>query len=580
MQRTPTTSTRPAARRVVFMALLGALLLLALAQAVPALAATDFTGGAQAGDYPLYVANDHSVYALRFSATGLTADTSYNVKVRLSPTATVSGGTSRGFTWNPTSQQWIQERDEWALLPTITSDATGAYAPGNNWLFFKFGDTTKPAAGTSSTWYIVVSLQPVGGGSGTTMNSATSAAVTLIDMTGDLPWTTPAFRVHNAVATGATQVQRVEADSAGGTDVFSISRCKPNGVLEGYGGSNTGDFDIAVPAGVGFDTKVRNAIWPSLAASLTGSLADVDIQRGGGDDVTPPAAPEGFASSITGTTASLSWDAVTDAVSYTIYQWQEATPIGGATNYTPQHLAVGATTGTTYDVTGLTEGQTYHFEVRAVDAASNIGPRSRYPVELTLDTSKETVAWGGGATLTGVLTDGAEPFAAGQKVALEWSYDGVTWTARDPKLDAVTEFTYSATVQPTKKTHYRLAFATDGVHQAKTSDVVTVTPKVKLGTPVAPQGVKRGKKFTAYGSLTPKHSSGSKTVKIKCYLKQSGSWRLKKTVTAVNRNYQAASRYSAELSLPTKGQWKLVADYAASRNYAATTSGADYVKVR
>ena len=53
MQRTRTTSARPAARRVVFMALLGALLLLALAQAVPALgAAADYTGGPQAGDYP------------------------------------------------------------------------------------------------------------------------------------------------------------------------------------------------------------------------------------------------------------------------------------------------------------------------------------------------------------------------------------------------------------------------------------------------------------------------------------------------------------------------------------------------
>ncbi len=81
------------------MALLGALLLLALAQAVPALgAAADYTGGPQAGDYPLYVANDHTVYALRFSAaagtlldsagTAVTASgAQYYVKMRISPTA-------------------------------------------------------------------------------------------------------------------------------------------------------------------------------------------------------------------------------------------------------------------------------------------------------------------------------------------------------------------------------------------------------------------------------------------------------------------------------------------------------------
>ncbi len=122
MHRTPTTSARPAARRMVFLALLGALLLLALAQAVPALGAANYTGGpARPADYPLYVANDHTVYALRFSATGLlnaagdplTTPAQYYVKMRISPTATPSGGTSRGFTWNPTTQQWVQERADW-----------------------------------------------------------------------------------------------------------------------------------------------------------------------------------------------------------------------------------------------------------------------------------------------------------------------------------------------------------------------------------------------------------------------------------------------------------------------------------
>jgi hypothetical protein len=72
MHDTSTAASRPTARRWRFLALLGALLLLALAQAVPAFAAGPFTGGANLGDYPLYVANDHSVSALRFTASGLT----------------------------------------------------------------------------------------------------------------------------------------------------------------------------------------------------------------------------------------------------------------------------------------------------------------------------------------------------------------------------------------------------------------------------------------------------------------------------------------------------------------------------
>ena len=68
MHQTTSTASQTR-RRLVFLTLLAALLLLALAQAAPSLgAAADYTGGPQAGDYPLYVANDHSVYALRFSA--------------------------------------------------------------------------------------------------------------------------------------------------------------------------------------------------------------------------------------------------------------------------------------------------------------------------------------------------------------------------------------------------------------------------------------------------------------------------------------------------------------------------------
>ena len=207
--------------------------MLALAQAVPALAAGPFTGGASAGDYPLYVANDHSVYALRFSASGLTASTDYYVKARISPTDSISGGTSRGFTWNPTTQEWVQERDEWAKLPGFTTDAAGAYASGNTWTFFKFGDTTKPAEGGSSTWYLFVSVQPVVGGEGTTLNSATSHAVTLVDMTGRLSWATSAFRVHNGTAVAVTKSQRVNALAAGATDVYSVMRTEPNGVVRG-----------------------------------------------------------------------------------------------------------------------------------------------------------------------------------------------------------------------------------------------------------------------------------------------------------------------------------------------------------
>ena len=584
-----TTNSRPRARWV-FLAMLGALMLLALAQVVPAQAATAYTGGPQVGFYPLYVSNDHSVCAVRIEATDglldkdgvpLAAVGTYYVKIRISPTATPSGSTSRGFTWNSTTSQWVQERENWDQFPIVTTDASGHIVGGNTtWYYFKFGDTTKPTASNPNPWYLVVSLQPTDGGSGTTQNNASAPAVTIMDSLGTMSDVVDSFRIHNGVSTGATATRRVEAAASGSaaqTGVWSLSRTENNSVDDGNG-TDVGGFGLAVPVGLAFDVKIQDAVWPVAATSFTGAVTNADIAYGVAD-TTPPAAPTGFTKTMDGTTAHLSWDAVGDASSYVVYQWQDATPVGGATNYTPRHAAIDTVAGvTTYDATGLAADQTYHFEVRASDAAGNLSPPSTFPSQLTLESTATTVNWGGQATLTGALTDGSEAFSATQQVRAESSTDGATWTLMQ-LLDPGTSSVYSIAVTPTEKTQYRLVFEGDGVHAAATSLAVTVTPRVKLGKPAAPTTVKHGRRFTARGSLVPKHKAGSKTVKIKCYKKVSGKWRLKKTVTAVNANYKSYTRYSVRMALSSKGSWKLVATYAANDDYAKTTSKAEFLKV-
>ena len=198
MHRTPTTSARPAARRVVFLALLGALLLLALAQAVPALgAAADYTGGPPGRRLPaLRGQRPHRVRPALLGRAGTLLDSAgtavtapgaqYYVKMRISPTAKPSGGTSRGFTWNATTQQWVQERADWSDFPVVTTGAGGAITAGNTWWYFKFGDITKPGVADAATWYLIVSLKPIDGADQTTQNNATPPAITITDMTGAL----------------------------------------------------------------------------------------------------------------------------------------------------------------------------------------------------------------------------------------------------------------------------------------------------------------------------------------------------------------------------------------------------------
>ncbi|HQH22213.1 MAG TPA: fibronectin type III domain-containing protein [Thermoleophilia bacterium] len=608
MHRLTTTASRRRSHRRVLLVLLAALLLLALAQAAPAPAASEYVGGPAVdnqgrADYPLYIANDHTVYALRFTAEAgtlrdkddqpvTTPGAQYYVKVRISPTATPSGGASRGFTWNPVTRQWVQERAAWDEFPVVTTGAGGAITTGNTWTYFKFGDTTKPAALDPSTWYILVSLQPTGGesGKGTTQNNADPPAVEIIDMTGALRpgELTAAFRVHNGVATADAPEnnKRVEATASEGTEVWAISRTQANGVAQGYGTVAAGDFQLAVPVGLPFDVKIKDAIWPVAAPSFTGSVADVDIALGA-DDVTPPAAPASLTATPADGAAELSWSAVADAEKYVVYQWQAATPVGGSTNYTPHHVAVAEVDGAARSCTvaGLDNGSEYFFEIRARDAATNTGPPSatvavtpKAATQLTLAASAKVVKWGGSATLSGELTSD-EPFASVPQVRLERSFNDSTWDLLTT-IDPTAPYAVGTAVKPQRKTMYRLVFTGDATHLGATSNVVTVTPKVKLGKPVAPARVKQGRKFTVYGGLVPKAKVGSHTVRIKCYQKKAGVWRLKKTVTTTNRNHGKQSRYVRSFTLPLRGTWKLVAYAPKSAKHAATTSGARILKVQ
>ncbi len=82
----------------------------------------------------------------------------------------------------------------------------------------------------------------------------------------------------------------------------------------------------------------------------------------GGDpgDTQAPTAPSGLAASnVAQTTLTLNWTASTDNVGVTGYDVFQ-----GATN-------LGAVSGTTYNVTGLTAGTAYTFSVKAKDAAGN-----------------------------------------------------------------------------------------------------------------------------------------------------------------------------------------------------------------
>lgn len=98
-------------------------------------------------------------------------------------------------------------------------------------------------------------------------------------------------------------------------------------------------------------------------------------------DTEAPTAPSGLsASAITGTSLTLNWTASTDNIGVTGYDvYQNAVKI----NSVP-------VTGTSFDVTGLTQASTYSFFVRALDNAGNVSSNSNTINITTTDTQSPT----------------------------------------------------------------------------------------------------------------------------------------------------------------------------------------------
>ncbi len=101
----------------------------------------------------------------------------------------------------------------------------------------------------------------------------------------------------------------------------------------------------------------------------------------GGGDVTPPSAPgTPSASSITSTSAVLSWAAATDNVAVTGYDIYRGTTLAGSS------------TSTSFTATGLTGSTAYSFTVRAKDGAGNVGPASAAVTFTTLPPTPDSQA--------------------------------------------------------------------------------------------------------------------------------------------------------------------------------------------
>lgn len=233
-----------------------------------------------------------------------------------------------------------------------------------------------------------------------------------------------------------------------------------------------------------------------------------------------------------------------------------------------------------------TQPGTYYLDVAALDAPHDDSART-YTLEWAKGTDLPAIAVTSSSALTGygaqvrftgsVLAAGALPMS-GARVEL-WArpYPYGTFVRRSTGVTSGEgAFEFSTTVD--RSTRYTvIALPTVANHAFGESASLLVKSKPWLGAPRVKSGSKyRGKPFTVFGYLKPRHTSGAGHVTVTAYRGDAGVWKVARNVT----HDSTTTKYETKIALPYRGTWKLVASTPDDGEHAATTSQPLYVKVK
>jgi hypothetical protein len=144
---------------------------------------------------------------------------------------------------------------------------------------------------------------------------------------------------------------------------------------------------------------------------------------------------------------------------------------------------------------------------------------------------------------------------------------------------------YSATVEFPSVGSWRVRayVPADGRHAAwwsETYDYVTVSDVI-VGTPNAPETMRDDTSYTVRGYLKPRHTAGTKPVRIYKWKRLSGgTWESRGYKLASVYDYSTYSRYKASVSFSSAGRWRVRAYHPKDATHRARWSKYyDYVTV-
>jgi chitodextrinase len=297
-----------------------------------------------------------------------------------------------------------------------TADSGGATTTNANDLLFGANMTTGSTSGPGTGFTSRVITWPDGDIAEDQVVSTTGAYHATAGMDGS-PWVMQmaAFRSQPADSQpptapgslGATAITsaRIDLSWSASTDNVGITGY----LIERCTGPSCSSFaQIAAPAGTG-TTYSDTGLTPNTSYSYR-----VRAKDGAGNlspysnvasattlpDTQPPTAPSNLgATAFSGNRIDLSWTAATDNVGVTGYLIERCTG-GGCSNFA--QIAAPAGTGTTFSDPTVSSGISYSYQVRATDAAGNLGPYSNVASATTPAPDTQPATAPSGLTATGV----------------------------------------------------------------------------------------------------------------------------------------------------------------------------------
>ncbi|MGD0320646.1 MAG: fibronectin type III domain-containing protein [Acidimicrobiales bacterium] len=297
--------------------------------------------------------------------------------------------------------------------------------------------------------------------------------------------------------------------STSGDVYFGYGQCASDcgaGSTPGFTYGVTWDYNV-----VTYDPNVTSAVSPTAPQSPANYSWSLAVLLEPSTSITVPDAPTGLGATAGNTTAALSWSAPSSnggsaVTGYNVYEGTSP----GAEAGTPVNASL--ITGTTYTVTGLTNGTTYYFTVEAVNPAGSSASSNEAsatpatvpgaPTGLGAIRGNTTVAlsWkapssNGGSAITGYNV-------------YEGTRSGHESTTPVNGSTLITGTSYTVTGLTNGTTYYFTVKAVNAVGSSAASNEASATPATVPGAPTG-LGATRGNTTVALSWKAPSSNGGS-----------------------------------------------------------------------